>query len=96
MSHYIVARIDISDREEYSQYEAGFTEILLKYSGQLLSVDEDARLLEGEWPATRTVLIEFPSEEKAMDWYSSDEYQQLAKYRFASSEGNIVLIKGLG
>lgn len=94
MSHYLIAKIDIVDREEYSLYEAGFMEIFSKHNGQLLAADEDVKLLEGEWPATRTVLIEFPSEEDAMTWYSSDEYQQLAKHRFASSEGNIILIKG--
>lgn len=95
MSHYLIAKIDIVDREEYGLYEAGFMEIFAKHNGQVLAVDENVKLLEGEWPATRTVLIEFPSEEDAMAWYCSDEYQQLAKHRFASSDGNVILIKGV-
>ena len=95
MPHYLIARISITDREEYGLYEAGFIDIFSAYKGKILAVDENVKLLEGEWPVTRTVLIEFPSEEDAMDWYTSEEYQLLAKHRFASSEGDIVLIHGI-
>jgi len=40
------------------------------------------------------VVIEFPDDDAAMAWYRSEEYQRLAKHRFASAEGNVVLIKG--
>jgi uncharacterized protein (DUF1330 family) len=96
MPTFIVAQISIRDRNQYSQYEAGFIEIFSKYSGRILSVDEDPEILEGHWPHTRTVLIEFPSNDDAMAWYRSDEYQRLAEHRFASAEANIVVIKGLG
>lgn len=95
MTHYLIARIDINDREEYSKYQAGFMEIFSRYEGKMLSVDEAPKLIEGEWPVSRTVLIEFPSKESAMAWYESEAYQALAQHRFASSDGNIVLLKGL-
>ncbi|MEO2177281.1 MAG: DUF1330 domain-containing protein [bacterium] len=95
MSHYLVAQIDIVDRDEYSKYEAGFLDIFSKYEGKMLAVDEQPNLLEGNWPFTRTVLVEFPSSEAALDWYQSDEYQNLAKHRFASSSANIVMLKSL-
>jgi uncharacterized protein (DUF1330 family) len=91
---FIIAQITIHDRSEYSKYETGFFEIFQKFSGRLLSVDEEPTVLEGKWPHTRTVLVEFPSNAEAMAWYQSDEYQKLAQHRLASSDGNIVLIKG--
>ena len=94
MTHYLIARIDINDRETYSEYEAGFMEIFSQYDGKMLSVDESPTLIEGEWPVSRTVLIEFPSKESAMAWYESEAYQTLAQHRFASSHGNIVLLEG--
>ena len=94
-THYLIARIDINDREEYSKYQAGFMEIFSQYDGKMLSVDEAPKLIEGEWPVSRTVLIEFPSKKSAMAWYESEAYQALAQHRFASSDGNIVLLKGL-
>jgi len=95
MAHYIIAQIDIQDREKYAQYEAGFMDVFTSYKGKLLSVDENVSLLEGQWPATRTVLIEFPSKEEALAWYESEEYQSLAKHRFAASLADIVIVSGI-
>ena len=95
MAHYLIATITIVDREEYGQYELGFMEVFQKYQGKMLAVDESVKLLEGQWPVTRTVLIEFPDESAAMDWYESAEYQTLAKHRFASSEANVAIIQGI-
>ena len=95
MAHYIIAQIDIQDREKYAQYEAGFMDVFTSYKGKLLSVDENVSLLERKWPATRTVLIEFPSKEEALAWYESQEYQSLAKHRFAASSADIVIVSGI-
>jgi len=70
-------------------------DIFLAHGGTLLSVDETPTLLEGTWSCTRTVLAVFDDEEAALGFYHSDDYQALAQHRFAASEGNVVLIKGL-
>jgi uncharacterized protein (DUF1330 family) len=95
MTHYVIAQINIDDREAYAKYEAGFMEIFAKYEGSMLAVDEAPKLLEGSWPHTRTVLIAFDCEAQALDWYQSDEYQALAQHRFKSSRANVSIIKGL-
>ena len=96
MSVYLIGNIWIEDRAEYQQYEAGFLEIFQRYAGKLLAVDEDQTVLEGQWPATRTVVIEFPDEAAARAWYESEAYQTLAKHRWASSQGDLALVKGFG
>jgi len=96
MPVYVVALIEIEDREQYGRYEAGFLEIFSKYQGEILAVDESTTAIEGQWPATRSVILRFPSEEEAQRWYNSAEYQDLAQHRFRASKGNIALIHGLG
>ena len=95
MANYLIAQINIHDRDEYAKYAAGFAEIFSQYEGKMLAVDEAPESLEGEWPYTRTVLIEFPNDEDAMAWYKSPEYQKLAKHRFAASSANLVKIYGM-
>ena len=95
MSVYLIAQIQIHDREKYADYEAGFMDIFAKYNGNLLAVDEAPQTLEGEWDFTRTVLLAFPSKGDADDWYRSDEYQALAQHRHAASDANIAVIQGL-
>lgn len=95
MSVYLIGKIDIHDPDGYRQYEAGFMEIFSRYHGRLLSVEESPKVLEGAWQTTRTVLIEFPSEQDAMAWYQSDDYRALAQHRTAASHADIALINGL-
>jgi uncharacterized protein (DUF1330 family) len=95
MPTYVVAQIRIDDRERYGQYEAGFLEIFGKHGGELLAVDDDPRVVEGQWPFTRMVVLRFPDEDAAEAWYRSPEYQKLAEHRFASSEGIVAFAKGI-
>ena len=95
MTAYVMATINIHDRERYGEYEAGFMAIFSDYGGTMLSVDETPQTLEGDWCYTRTVLIGFGSVEDAEKWFFSSEYQALAKHRHAAAETNCVIIKGL-
>ena len=95
MSVYIVARINIQDRDRYAQYEGEFMSIFSRFNGTMLAVDEAPQVLEGDWPATRTVLISFPNEADARAWYESEAYQAIAQHRFAASEGDIALLQGI-
>ena len=94
MSAYIIGLIDIHDRDEYNQYQAGFREIFSKYRGEILVVEETPTVLEGEWPYTRTVVLRFADEGEATRWYESDQYKALARHRFCASRSNVILAKG--
>lgn len=96
MSVYAVALIHIHDRDGYRTYEQGFMDIFTRYQGKLLAVDEAPSVLEGEWPWTRSVLLEFPDEAQFRAWYDSDEYQALAKHRFGASQASLAVLAGFG
>jgi uncharacterized protein (DUF1330 family) len=91
---YCVALINITDRQRYDTYRQGFGEIFSRYSGKLLSVEEEPDVREGNWPYTRTVLIEFPDSASFDAWYNSPEYQEALKVRLANSTGRVLLVEG--
>jgi uncharacterized protein (DUF1330 family) len=93
MTVYAIALLTITDRGRYGAYQSGFMEIFNRYSGKLLAVDEAPTVKEGDWPHTRTVLIEFPDAEAFDAWFNSPEYQALAQHRHAASTGSIAVIK---
>mgnify|MGYP001343078447 FL=1 len=95
MTAYVIATINIHDRERYAEYEAGFMTIFINYGGAMLSVDEAPRVLEGKWAFTRTVLIRFESVEAAESWFFSPEYQDLARHRHAAAESHCVIVSGM-
>ena len=94
MSVYVIALIEMRDREEYQKYIDGFGEILSRYDGEVLVVEDAPIILEGEWPYTRTVVIRFPDADRARRWYESEAYQGLAQHRHRASRTNLILAAG--
>ncbi|UCG88347.1 MAG: DUF1330 domain-containing protein [Gemmatimonadota bacterium] len=94
MSAYFVALINIHDPTRYERYLAGFDEVFEKHEGQVVAVEDDPRVLEGEWPAGRTVLIRFPNEQALRRWYDSPEYQLLARHRREASVASVAIVAG--
>ncbi|MFT5543241.1 MAG: hypothetical protein ACI97K_000426 [Glaciecola sp.] len=93
MTVYILSRLTITDRTEYDKYDIQFEAIFSNFDGKLLSVDEAPLVLAGEWEATRSVLIEFPSKESAFTWMQSDAYLEISKHRNAGSKISSIMVK---
>ncbi len=94
MTCYLIAQIDVHDREGYQKYLDGFNEVFKNYKGIIMAADNNPTVLEGEWPFQRTVLIRFPDAAEARRWHGSPEYQKLAEVRKRASDSNIVLVEG--
>lgn len=95
MAAYVITQLKITDMNEFNKYGAGFMDIFSNYNAKILAVDEEPSIKEGEWPYTRTVILEFDSKESAEQWYHSDAYQEICKHRFAASTGNFAILNGL-
>ena len=95
MTVYILSRLTITDRAEYQKYEDQFEAIFANFDGKLLSVDEEPLVIAGDWEATRSVLIEFPSQESAFAWMQSDAYQAISKHRNAGSTLSSIMVEAL-
>src|SRR6202012_2813864 len=92
---FVVVQIAINDRDTYRQYETvGHLEIFDRFGGKLVGADEEVEIVEGSWPFTRTVLIEFPGKELARAWYESGEYQAVACFRLSSVTSTLVIVSG--
>jgi uncharacterized protein (DUF1330 family) len=92
---FVVVQIVVNDWDGYRQYgSAPHQEIFDKFGAKVVGIDEDVDVVEGNWPFTRTVLIEFPSKERARDWYASDHYQAVVGLRHGSATSNLVIVAG--
>jgi uncharacterized protein (DUF1330 family) len=91
----VIVQIVVHDWDGYGQYgSAGHQEIFDLFGGKVIGIDEDVEIVEGSWPFTRTVVIEFPSKERARAWYESDEYQKVVGLRHGSATTNLVIVSG--
>ncbi len=96
MSVYQVAQITIKNREEYDKYAEKFLGVFEQFEGKILSVDWTPKVVAGEWNATRSVLLEFPSRAAWKAWITSPEYEAITPHRIAGADVNAILVESLG
>jgi uncharacterized protein (DUF1330 family) len=94
MPAYLVALLNILDREEMDKYRAGVHETIDKHKGEIIISNENVEVIEGEWPYTKTVVIRFPSMEAAKRWYDSPEYQKIVQLRFRAAKTRLIFVEG--
>ena len=94
MSAYVIGQISIRDETRYETYVNAFADVFAKFKGRVLSSDENPQLLEGDWMGDKVVLMEFPSQDDALAWLNSPEYQEIAKDRKASADTVALMVKG--
>ncbi len=94
MAAYVIAEIEITDPEGYKAYTTVVPATIAQYGGRFLVRGGAAEVLEGDWPARRRVLLEFPSLEAARAWWDSPEYEKPKAMRRASSNGRLILLEG--
>ena len=94
MSSYVIAQVNITNKEQYEQYKIKASPLVKKFRGKFLVRGGKFEKLLGNWDYERTVIIEFPSYEQALKWYNSEEYRLVRKIREKNSLGNVIIIKG--
>ncbi|MFZ1290122.1 MAG: DUF1330 domain-containing protein [Melioribacteraceae bacterium] len=94
MSYYFIANIKINDENEYQKYLDDVDIVFKKFNGKYLAVDESPNILEGSWHYTKSVLIQFETKKDFDDWYYSEEYQKILKFRLNAADCDSILIKG--
>ena len=95
MSGFAIFNIEVKKHEEYKEYVEKVKPITEKFGGEYVVRGGETKVLEGTWTYPRTVVIKFPSYEKALEWYNSDEYKPIKQIRVENSIGNGIIIKGV-
>lgn len=90
---YWIARVDVSDPEQYKKYVAANADPLRKYGAHFLVRAGRSETPEGI-SRSRNVVIEFPSYEAALECWKSPEYQAAIKLRTSISTADLLVIEG--
>jgi uncharacterized protein (DUF1330 family) len=95
MPAYFIAHVHITDKEQYKQYTKLVPDIIAAYQGKFLARTEESITLEGKEERRRVVIIEFPTAEKAKEFYNSQNYQEAKKLRKDAAVGEIIVVEGV-
>jgi uncharacterized protein (DUF1330 family) len=95
MTGFAIFNINIKNVEAYKEYIKKVGPLVKKYGGEYLVRAGEYKVMEGKWEYPRTVVIKFPTYEKALEWYNSEDYQPIKPIRLANSEANGIIIRGI-
>lgn len=95
MAAYVLVHIDVKDPEAYAAYKEMAPLSIAKYGGRYIVRGPAPEVLEGTWEPKRLVLLEFPSVERAREWWHSPEYAPAKARRQSASTGDMVLLPGV-
>jgi len=91
---YWIARVTVTDPDQYKHYAEGASAVFPKYGARVLARGGKCNQLEGEG-RPRNVVIEFPSYDEAIACYNSPEYQAAKAKRKGAGVAEIVIVEGV-
>jgi uncharacterized protein (DUF1330 family) len=94
MPCYVIAHVEVTDRERYSDYGVAVRGQIAEVGGRVLAAGP-ATVLEGEAMVNHNVVIEFPDEDVATAWFQSEAYRMVVPILHeASVTSQIGLVRG--
>ncbi|HWC33411.1 MAG TPA: DUF1330 domain-containing protein [Mycobacteriales bacterium] len=94
MPAYVIYQGEITDSEKYEQYKPLSGASIKAAGGRLIVRGGDTESLEGEAPPGRTVVIEFPTRQAAVNWYNSAAYVAAREIRKDAAIARMYVVDG--
>ena len=95
MSVYVIASLTIKDAVRFEDYKQTVAPSMEKYGGRFVARGGPIHVLEGAWPRERLIIGEFPSMERAREWWDSPEYAEPKALRQATADSELVIVQGV-
>lgn len=95
MAAYIIARVDVTNWDKYQEYMKVTPGLIEKYDGKFITRGGDMVTLEGPEESQRVVIVEFPTFEKAKEFYNSPEYQEAKRLRTGAATAQFIALNGI-
>lgn len=95
MHAYVIVEITIHDQDLYEEYKKLTPAAISAYDGKFLIRGAKTEALEGEWNPQRIVVLEFPSMERAKEWWHSPEYSEARAIRQRAATTKMIVVEGM-
>ena len=95
MAAYVIYQGEVLDEKRYEEYKTKAAASIVAAGARYLVRGGVVEVFEGEAPAGRTVVLEFPTMQAAIDWYRSDEYTDIRKIREGAARARMYVVDGV-
>lgn len=94
MPAYVIVEIEIHDPAEYDEYKKLTPISIASYDGRFVVRGAQSESLEGDWNPQRIVVLEFPSVERAKEWWNSEDYAVAKSIRHRTASTKMLVVEG--
>ena len=95
MPAYVISTVKIEDESAVKNYRKLAEASIDEFGGKYLVRGADAEVVEGEQTDRKIVLVEFPSIEKAQQWYASSAYAKALQFRDKALTRQLIFVDGV-
>ena len=95
MAAYIIVEVSILNPLNYEEYKKLTPASIEAYGGKFIVRGAKTESLEGDWNPERIVVVEFPSVERAKEWWNSEIYASAKKIRQANAFTKMIVVPGI-
>ncbi|WP_207493260.1 DUF1330 domain-containing protein [Aridibaculum aurantiacum] len=95
MPAYVLVEVSIHDTALYEDYKKLTPAAVAAFDGRFVVRGGQAETLEGDWQPERVVVIEFPSVERAKEWWNSEQYNIAKAIRQQAAHTRMIVLPGV-
>lgn len=90
MGAFFVATVTVKSPEKFMEYSKKAGETFAPHDGELLTRGKIGQAIVGDVDHHAVGIVRFPSMDKLMGWFRSDEYQSIVALRDEAADMTIV------
>ena len=94
MSAYVIVEVSIHDQKDYEEYKKLTPAAIAAFDGKFIVRGGTTYTLEGDWKPERIVVLEFPSVDRANEWWHSDIYTKAKIIRQRAAKTKMIIVEG--
>lgn len=94
MAAYVIVEVSIHDHAAYEDYKKLTPAAIAAYDGKFVVRGAQTESLEGDWEPERIVVLEFPTVERAKEWWSSEIYTEAKVIRQRAATTKMIVVQG--
>lgn len=95
MAALVIVDISIHDTEGYEEYKRLASPTIAAFDGKYVVRGGQTEILEGHWQPGRIVVLEFPTVERAKEWWNSDIYSAAKAVRHRTANTKMMVVEGI-
>jgi uncharacterized protein (DUF1330 family) len=95
MSAYVIARVNVTDAEQYAEYTRRTPAVIEHFGGRFLARGGQTVTIEGPEAEGRIVVLEFDTLEQAVACFRSPIYAEAKQYRLGAAEMQLIAVEGV-